>query len=208
MTLTVRPMTKSSLLSGASNGKLPESILRTTPGQAGGAPVTLIIPASRCWVAMCYYAKQAGHTLKIGWPNSAYRPYTDQLRIFLERYTTTPIPTSDTKWWNGRKWYKRAGVAIAAAPGTSNHGWASAVDAGEENDSDAAPESFDDPTLRWLINNMERFGYSHELQSEPWHLRYNAGDNIPKAVQSFEAAVAAAIEDQQPTQPRRSAALL
>jgi hypothetical protein len=206
MTLIVRPMTKSSLLDGQSNGKLDSEILRTVPGQAGGASVTLIIPASRCWVALCHAAKLAGHTLKIGFTNSAYRSYNDQLRIFLERYTTTPISTTDKKWWNGRTWYKRPGVAIAAAPGTSNHGWASAVDAGEENDGDPGTESFDNPTLQWLIANMEAYGYSHELQSEPWHLRYNAGDNIPKAVLDFEAAVIAALQPK-PT-PRRSAALL
>jgi hypothetical protein len=44
----------------------------------------------------------------------------------------------------------------------------------------------DSGTLRWLIDNEHRFGFSHELQSEPWHIRYWAGDNIPAAVLEYE----------------------
>lgn len=190
MHLPKRPMTKSSLLAGHTNGKLPRSILTTVPGQAGGAPVTLIHPAARSWVALCAAAKAAGHILKIGWPNSAYRSYADQERIFRQRYTTTYLPGRPYKVWNGRRWYQKPGTAVAATPGFSNHGLASAVDGGEERDSDLGTESFDDPTLRWLIANIERFGWSHEVSSEPWHLRYNAGDRIPQAVLDYEKSLA------------------
>lgn len=185
------PMQKSSLLKGKENGKLPLSILTTVPGQDGGANVTLVKPAARCWVALCAEAKKHGHILKTSAPNSSYRPYEDQLRIFLQRYKREYKANTDVKWWKQpgqilrRKWYKWFG-AIAAAPGTSNHGWASAVDAGEERDGDSAPESFDDPTLMWLHNNMRRYGFSHELQPEPWHLRYFSGDKIPQAVLDYE----------------------
>lgn len=187
MDFPVRTMTRSSLLDGQSNGRLGGDILETTPGQAGGATVVLVKPAARAWRALCAAAKRAGHTLKATSVADSYRIYEIQERIFRERYTTTFLAGRPYKIWNGRRWYQRPGTAIAAVPGTSNHGWASAVDTGEERDSDAGAESLDDPTLAWLISNEQIYGWSHELQSEPWHLRYFAGDAIPPAVLAYEA---------------------
>jgi len=39
--------------------------------------------------------------------------------------------------------------------------------------------------LEWLLANAARFGFSWEVQSEPWHLRYVAGDETPKAVKDW-----------------------
>lgn len=186
MTFPVKTITRSALLSGQSNGKLDPSILESTPGQAGGATVILIKPAARSWRALVAAAKAAGHILKAASVADSYRLYEIQERIFRERYQTTPIRTTDTKQWQGRTWYKKPGVAVAAAPGTSNHGWAQAVDTGEERDGDAGAEAFDDPTLRWIIDHAQTYGWSHELQTEPWHLHYFAGDQIPAAVLAFE----------------------
>lgn len=183
--LPVVDITKSSLLNGQTNGKLSPNILRTVNGQAGGADVTLVVPASRAWVALCAAAKSAGHILKATSTADSYRTYEQQKTIFLARYRLQYKANTDTKWWEGQRWYKWYG-AIAAAPGTSNHGWASAVDTGEEEDSDPYAESLDSATLNWLIVNERRFGWSHELQSEPWHLRYFAGDSIPSAVLAYE----------------------
>jgi hypothetical protein len=71
-------------------------------------------------------------------------------------------------------------------PGTSNHGWALAVDTGEERDNDAGTESLDAGTLNWLLAHALDFGWSWELQSEPWHLRCFVGDAIPAAVLAHE----------------------
>jgi len=46
--------------------------------------------------------------------------------------------------------------------------------------------------LDWMLQNIEKFGFSWEVQSEPWHIRYCAGDNIPQAVLDFEATPVAA----------------
>jgi len=69
----------------------------------------------------------------------AYRSLAIQTRIFLERYTTDQSQVGadgklrtrangGIKDWNGRTWYRRDGVAVAATPGTSNHGLGRAVD--------------------------------------------------------------------------------
>lgn len=189
MAFPVRTMTRSSFLSGETNGKLDESILTRVPGQAGGATVTLIAPAARAWRALTAAALKAGHVLKTGWPSSSYRTYAEQERIFRDRYTRTYLPGRPYKMWQGRRWYQRPGTAVAAVPGTSNHGWACAVDGGEERDSDVAPESFDDATLRWLVAHEQTYGWSHEVQSEPWHIRYFAGDDIPDAVLAYERSL-------------------
>jgi len=40
-----------------------------------------------------------------------------------------------------------------------------------------------------LAANATKFGFSWEvLPSEPWHLRYVAGDNVPEAVKAWKAA--------------------
>jgi hypothetical protein len=44
------------------------------------------------------------------------------------------------------------------------------------------------PVLPWLFNNAHRFGFSWEFRdgSEPWHVRYVDGDNVPAAVLAHE----------------------
>jgi hypothetical protein len=184
----VRTIVRSALLNGQSNGKLDPDILLSTPGQAGGATVNLIRPAARAWRALVAAAKPAGHTLKATSVADSYRIYDIQERIFRERYTTTYLAGRPYRYWNGRRWYQRPGTAVAAVPGTSNHGWGQAIDVGEERDSDAAAEPLDDPTLRWLIDHAQTYGWSHEVQSEPWHIHYFPGDAIPKAVLAYEAS--------------------
>lgn len=183
MALVITPIRRSALLDGYENGRLPESILIDTPGLAGGAVVTLIEPAARAWRALTDVAGHRGHILKTSGPYLSYRPYAEQRRIFLDRYRPYPIAGStDRKWWDGRWWWKRHGVASAAPPGRSNHGWAGAVDGRE------ATGPFDPATMSWLLAVAGRFGWSWELESEPWHLVYFAGDAIPRAVLEWEAA--------------------
>jgi hypothetical protein len=40
--------------------------------------------------------------------------------------------------------------------------------------------------LNWLIANVKEFGFSWEVvPSEPWHLRYVSGDNVPASVKAW-----------------------
>lgn len=62
---------------------------------------------------------------------------------------------------------------LAAVPGTSNHGWALAVDLC------GGAESFGTPAELWLRANAGRYGWIHpawaepySLRAEPWHWEY------------------------------------
>ena len=185
MPFPVRDVVKPAAVRGRQNGKLPADLLDQVAGLAGGPTVRLVDPALRAWRALSAAALQAGHTLKATSANDSYRPYDVQESIFRKRYTNTPNGTSP-KHWQGKKWFLKPDFAAAAVPGTSNHGWGLAVDTGEEKDGDTGTRSLDTTTLDWLVDNEERFGFSHEIQSERWHIRYFAGDDIPASVRQFE----------------------
>lgn len=187
MAYPVRDISLPAVLQGQPNGKLPDSILWDTPAPGVSWACRLVPPAARAWRALSVAALEAGHVLKPSGPHDSYRPYDTQLRIFLQRFTTTPNGSRTRRTWRGQTWYLKPGYALAAVPGTSNHGRAIAVDVGEERDGDTGTESLDAGTLAWLVENEERLGWSHEVQSEPWHLRYFAGDRIPRAVLDHES---------------------
>lgn len=186
MSLPVVPVRRPASLNGALNGRLSASILTLVPGQAGGAGVRLCAPAARSWRALCAAALDDGHVLKVATHGRSYRPYVEQETIFRARYTPHSLWAPRRRKWQGAWWSKKPGVAAAAVPGTSNHGWGLAVDCGEESDGDGGTESLDAGTLEWLIARAGRLGWSWEIQSEPWHLRYFAGDHVPLAVLAFE----------------------
>jgi hypothetical protein len=186
MALPIHAVTMPAAVTGQANGKLPDNRLVSTPGQLGGPVVRLVAPAARAWRAMCAAALAAGHTLKATSVADSYRSYAVQESTFRARYSTSHLANRPTAWWQGRTWWLRPGMATAAVPGTSNHGWGLAVDIGDELDGDAGTEAIDTATVNWLVANAARFGFSGELQSEPWHWRYYPGDTIPPAVAAYE----------------------
>lgn len=163
MRLPIHPVTRPQALQGQTNGRIDPELIVEVPGRHGGATVRLIDPAARAWVALVHAAEEAGHYLKVGWPTASYRPHEDQVRLFVDRYTPHRLWAPGRKKWNGRWWSKKKGVAAAAVPGTSNHGWGLAVDIGEERDGDGGTESLDPVTLAWLAKNAHRFGWSWEV---------------------------------------------
>lgn len=189
MAFPVRSVIMPSALVGKKNGRLLPSDLQTVKGLAGGADIRLVRPAARSFAAMQAAALKDGHTLKVATADRSYRPYASQEQIFRARYTPHRLPRPGARYWERQWWVKKPGVAAAAVPGTSNHGWGLAVDCGEENDGDKGTESFTTPTLSWLKVHAHSFGFSWEIQSEPWHLRYWAGDVLPKAVVLHEVGI-------------------
>lgn len=178
MSLPVVAVRLPSNLVGQENGKLDPAIL--TPVDGGGQ---LHVTAARAWRALVAEAAKAGHqlTYTIG---GTYRSYMSQVMLFKSRYTTDVLPGRPSKMWNGQRWYQKPGTAMAAVPGTSNHGYGLAIDTALGAKPTVATTIT--PILSWMLEQTPRFGFSYEAQSEPWHIRYVAGDLIPRAVLDYE----------------------
>lgn len=186
--LPTMPVTLPACLDGQINGKLPASLLVDTPGLAGGPTVRLVDPAARSWRAMAAAAGQAGITLQATSTVDSYRPYVVQFNVFVDRYWPDPEPgfigerywaghyDLQGRWVRGHDWYQKPRTAVAAVPGTSNHGLGLAVDV-----ANAAGARLD-----WLLAHAHEFGWSWETQSEAWHIRYCTGDAILAAVLAYE----------------------
>lgn len=189
MTFPINAVTRPDALRDQSNGKLDETIL-VDVGPAGRLEQT----AARAWKALAAAAKVAGWNLTWTY-GGCYRPYADQVALFKRRYlpeyTAGVTTTSHSRTWNGKRYYKRIGVAAAASPGRSNHGWGLAIDTAldfDESDGIGPNDARSiTPAIPWMLKNVERYGFSWELQSEPWHIRYVSGDVIPQAVLDYEA---------------------
>lgn len=168
-----------SCLKGVENGRLPANLLH----RCGVGNATMVLPAARAMRALAHAAREAGFELThVG----AYRPYDRQVALFNQRYTTTPLPGRPTKVWEGVTYWQKPKTAMAATPGTSNHGWGLAIDLAEKKNGKTV--SITGTCVAWLLANADKYGYSWEAQSEPWHVRYVAGDKIPRAVKQFEEA--------------------
>ena len=200
LVLPIAPMVYPSSLRGVPNGKLPSSML-----DGIGVPGALMEKtAARAFRAMLsemrslgFEPRQVGH----------YRTYQQQVNLFVSRYEPTDkatwdvTPGSRRKFWpeapglgySSSYWVKKLVngryLATAATPGRSNHGVGLALDLAEEYDTDSAPDPIRAQWVHWLVDNARRYGISAELQSEPWHWRYVAGDNIPQAVLEYERGV-------------------
>jgi hypothetical protein len=145
-------------LKGKENGKLPASLLTAIPGGS------LHHKAAKAYLAMKREAAKAKIELKPTSSADTYRRYSIQLKTFLHRYDNTKR-LSKPKKFNGKLWWLKPGFAGAAVPGTSNHGWGLAIDLHSPNQK----------TLEWLLTHADKYGFSWEAQSEPWHIRYYKG---------------------------------
>ncbi|HEV7210226.1 MAG TPA: NlpC/P60 family protein [Blastococcus sp.] len=128
---------------GWANGQIPGSALCSL-GVAGHM--------LRCDAAAAYRQLSAAFASAFGTPlciTDSYRSYGAQVAAFLEK------------------------PALAAVPGTSNHGWALAVDLCGGINVAGTPQS------NWMAANAGRFGFVHPEwaqpgaeKPEPWHWEY------------------------------------
>jgi hypothetical protein len=159
-------------LKGIEPGKLPANLLKAVPG---GGKMHWI--AACAWSAMVEKAKSQGVELKPTSSGDTYRDYESQKKGFLTRYQLEPVAGTSTKTFEGKTWYLKKGMAMLATPGKSQHNLGLAVDV----HSASEPKR-----LNWMIANVKEFGFSWEVvPSEPWHLRYVCGDNIPASVKAW-----------------------
>ena len=172
-------------LKGVEPGKLPANLLR--PVEGGGKLHHL---ASYAWEAMCSKAKSEGVQLKPTSSGDLYRDYETQKRGFLTRYQLEPTGTNSTKEFEGKTWHLKKGMAMLATPGKSQHNLGLAVDIANASEP---------KRINWLIKNVKEFGFSWEVvPSEPWHIRYVCGDDVPAAVLAFQGGSIPALAVAQP----------
>ena len=164
-----------SVLKGKPNGQIPAEFL--VP--CGLRNFLMVEPAAGAMRAMVAAAAGDGVTLSA---TGTWRSYDQQKAMFLDRYTTTNNG-GKTKTWEGRTYWQKPKVAMAAAPGTSNHGLGLAVDL---SDSPSVPIGA--ASLAWLANHGPSFGYWNTVQSENWHWTYCLGDDVPSGVTITVAA--------------------
>ena len=166
------------------NGRIPvDRMLKVAPLSSG----YLVPEAAAAWRNLQNAASAAGFTLTM---TGAYRSYDQQVQLFNERYSTSDTGR-DSKLWNGTKYWLRPNMAMAAVPGTSNHGWGCAVDAALGGYG-AQAKTVDRAFLRWAMTNAAANGWSWEVQSEPWHLRLTSLNARPVATAAADASATAA----------------
>ena len=92
--------------------------------------------------------------------------------------TTVPQAGVKPRLFNGQNWYLKPGNAPIAQPGKSHHNWGISVDV-----SEASGERFE-----FMKAHALEYGFSWELDSEPWHINYFVGDKVPEAVRAWKNA--------------------
>lgn len=190
------------------NGKIPLSAMVQVPNV--GSKCLMDRTAARAFEACFDLAiKMIGVKIKdVG----DYRSFEDQVALFVDKGPSTPgryipvskpvydsSPSAHRKVWskaieNGYQsiyWVKHFAKfgywpATAASPGSSNHGYALALDVAEENDQDTSPDPITEVFVGWLCLNAPKFGIYASLASEKWHWQYVRGDDIPQAVLDYE----------------------
>ena len=191
ITLPVTDVVMPSALAGQQNGRLSPALLVSIPDPTGGATIRLLAVAARSRAALVQAAALAGFKLKSTSSADGYRDIAQQEAAFTSHYSKTVPPglAGTGRTWNGVRWYRLPDKSIVAVPGTSNHGWGIANDYAEERDGDPGPESLSDAAVEWLVANAHLYGWSAELQPEPWHWRHVTGDTLTPAVLAYEASL-------------------
>jgi cell wall-associated NlpC family hydrolase len=130
---------------GYPNGLIPPSAL---------CPLGVAGHALRCDATAAWRAMSTAYQGTFGTPlciTDSYRGYASQVRLYGEK------------------------PALAAVPGTSNHGWGLAVDLC------GGVDAFGTAQYSWMLANAGRFGFVHPTwadpgngREEPWHWEYAA----------------------------------
>lgn len=119
-------------LVGFGNGKVPSSAL----APIGVGSHRLWQPAAEAFTAMVAKAKSEGVTIGV---TDSYRSYASQVDLAQRKGL-----------------YSQGG--LAAAPGTSDHGWGIALDL-----------DLNSKAQTWMRANAGQFGFVENVPREPWH---------------------------------------
>ena len=123
-------------LASYGNGRIPAAALEPV----GQGAHRLYAPAATAWKQAVAAARADGVELRL---TDSYRSYDQQLSLAADKGLSSD-------------------GGLAAAPGTSSHGWGLAVDVDVNN---AAARN-------WLQTNGHWFGFVETVRREPWHWEY------------------------------------
>lgn len=195
MTLPVTTVVRPRDLTGQKNGELGPCLLESIYF-VGAGHASLHKAAARAWNALAVAClKATGKKLTVTSVADAYRSLQQQTDVFLNRYVKVYNPLTctlaDQRVWNGVRYYKKRGVAAVAVPATSNHGWGLAVDVAiwSSASNSRVGITSNSQVWQWVLANAQKYGFSWEMQSEPWHIRYVTGDIVPIAVLDVEKSL-------------------
>lgn len=167
-----------SILSGYSNGMLPNEILSVG---VRGLKLNLVSGIKhRVLVEMAIYD---------GIPLSSvgdYRTLLQQELLLLERYDKGYIAGRGSyRNYQGNIWSLKPGVASAATPGTSNHGMGRSRDLAVMLAGHTAPNSLRTSDVTWLATHAPMCGIYFEVASEDWHATDYDGDEVNDWVRNW-----------------------
>ena len=166
---------------------MPSTLTHVTPGELPAGLLVDVKPygklhllAADAYMALRDAAFAAG--VKNFKPTSAadtYRSISTQTAGFLARYQTQPIAGASTRTWKGVTYYLKPGNAPMAAPGTSRHNLGLAVDISDASETGR---------MNFMLANIQAYGFTWEVESEPWHIFYYVADRTPTLVQQWKQA--------------------
>lgn len=161
------------------NGRIPTSSLTSV---AGGGFLHRKVAAG--WNAFVAAGAAAGFTMTYT-PGGTYRTYATQYATFMQRYSK-PFDerihqVNHSRTFQGERWYLKKGMAPAAAPGTSPHGNACAIDVALDGYGTKA-RSVTYQWTNWAVGVARDYGFAWSLQVEPWHIQWVMGDELPSAL--------------------------
>lgn len=188
------PATKPSNLANQSNGRIDPNLLTWVDKDRTELVWLMHELPARSMRALHARARRDGIILT---STGRGRTYLQQVSLFTSRYQTTRIPYEYddetgqpiyiTKTWNNVVWYQRPDTAMAAIPGTSNHGWWLADDLAEIVNGEVVP--LRPSTVQWLYANVPQFGFHWETIKENWHVHWTNGDRLTQATLDYEAGL-------------------
>lgn len=177
------------------NGRIPRELLQP----CGIRSFLMVEPAARACRAMVTAAAADGVRLDA---TGTYRSYDQQVALFTSRYSKTALSGRPTKTWNRVRYWQMPNTAMAATPGTSNHGLGITGDLAQRSASGAL-EPVGTATLTWLAAHGPAFGFWNSVRSEAWHWPYFLGDNVPSAVLEMEQSGAIRLPPAVPSDPAK-----
>lgn len=182
LSMPIKNTVKPSVLNQFTNGNIPRAHLDTIePNRTSAVYLMAILPARGMRALHSAALKEAGIILTT---TGRSRTYQQQYDLFMSRYTKSYIPGRSYKTWNGVRWYLKAGMAMAAVPGTSPHGWSCADDLAEMVSGKLV--ALRPSTVQWLYGNARRFGFAWSTITEQWHVQWVMGDVVPQGIIDYE----------------------